>query len=63
MRFGLELRVREQFRESSHSCVRFALCNRSFEPTLDELVEVVFAVSPRVRKIAAHEPHRFEAHP
>jgi class 3 adenylate cyclase len=35
-----------------------ALCNRSFEPTLDELVEVVFTVSPRVRKIAAHDPHR-----
>ena len=34
-----------------------ALCNRSFELSLDEMVEVVFTVSPRVRKIAAHEPH------
>jgi class 3 adenylate cyclase len=33
-----------------------ALCNRSFEPTLDEMVEVVFTVSPRVRKIPAHDP-------
>ena len=33
-----------------------ALCNRAFEPTLDEMVEVVFTVSPRVRKIAAHDP-------
>jgi len=33
-----------------------ALCNRSFEPTLDEMVEVVFTVSPRLRKIAAHDP-------
>ena len=33
-----------------------ALCNRAFEPTLDEMVEVVFTVSPRVRKISAHDP-------
>ena len=33
-----------------------ALCSRSFELTLDEMVEVVFTVSPRVRKIAAHDP-------
>src|ERR1700758_3859527 len=34
-----------------------ALCSRSFELSLDEMVEVVFTVSPRVRKIAAHDPH------
>jgi class 3 adenylate cyclase len=34
-----------------------ALCGRSFEPSLDEMVEVVFTVSPRVRRIAAHDPH------
>jgi class 3 adenylate cyclase len=33
-----------------------ALCGRSFEVSLDELVEIVFTVSPRVRKIAAHDP-------
>jgi len=33
-----------------------ALCGRSFEVSLDELVEIVFIVSPRVRKIAAHDP-------
>ena len=33
-----------------------ALCSRSFEVSLDEMVEVVFTVSPRVRKIAAHDP-------
>jgi len=33
-----------------------ALCSRSFEVTLDEMVEIVFTVSPRVRKIAAHDP-------
>ena len=34
-----------------------ALCARDYEPTLDEMVEVAFTVSPRVRKIAAHDPH------
>jgi len=34
-----------------------ALCSRAYEPTLDEMVEVVFTVSPRIRKIAAHDPH------
>jgi len=33
-----------------------ALCSRSFELTLDEMVEVVFTVSPRVRRVAAHDP-------
>ena len=33
-----------------------ALCSRSFEPSLDEMVEVVFTVSPRLRKITAHDP-------
>jgi class 3 adenylate cyclase len=34
-----------------------ALCSRSFEVSLDEMVEIVFTVSPRVRKIAAHDPN------
>jgi class 3 adenylate cyclase len=33
-----------------------ALCAAAYEPTLDELVEVTFTVSPRVRQIAAHDP-------
>jgi class 3 adenylate cyclase len=33
-----------------------ALCGRSFEVSLDELVEIVFTVSPRLRKIGAHDP-------
>jgi class 3 adenylate cyclase len=32
------------------------LCAADYEPTLDERVEVVFTVSPRVRRIAAHDP-------
>jgi class 3 adenylate cyclase len=33
-----------------------ALCAAGYEPTLDEMVEVVFTVSPRVRQIAGHDP-------
>jgi class 3 adenylate cyclase len=33
-----------------------ALCAAGYEPTLDEMVEVTFTVSPRVRRIAAHAP-------
>jgi len=34
-----------------------ALCARGYEPSLDEMVEVTFTVSRRVRRIAAHDPH------
>src|SRR5260370_38683135 len=34
-----------------------ALCAAGYEPTLDEMVEVTFTVSPRVRRVAAHNPH------
>ena len=34
-----------------------ALCAAGYEPSLDEMVEVVFTVSPRVRRIGAHDPH------
>ena len=33
-----------------------ALCAEGYVPNLDEMVEVTFTVSRRVRKIAAHEP-------
>lgn len=33
-----------------------ALCAEAYEPDLDNIVEVTFTVSRRVRKIAAHEP-------
>src|SRR5512137_2211593 len=35
-----------------------ALCAAGYEPTLDEMVEVTFTVSPRVREIAGHDPGR-----
>ena len=33
-----------------------SLCAAGYEPTLDEMVDVTFTVSPRVRRIAAHDP-------
>src|SRR3954454_3865566 len=38
---------------AEYSC---ALCAAGYEPTLDEMVEVAFTVSGRVRRIAAHDP-------
>ena len=35
-----------------------SLCAAGYEPTLDEMVEVTFTVSSRVRRIAAHDPDR-----
>src|SRR5579864_8581732 len=32
------------------------LCASGYKPTLDDMVEVTFTVSRRVRRIAAHEP-------
>jgi class 3 adenylate cyclase len=40
---------------SEYNC---AICAAAYEPTLDDVVEVSFTVSPRVRKIAAHTPHQ-----
>ena len=40
-------------KSDEYSC---ALCAAGYEPTLDEMVEVTFAVAPRVRRIAAHVP-------
>jgi class 3 adenylate cyclase len=38
-----------------------AFCAAGYETTLDNLVEVTFTVSPRVRKIAAHSPDQLSA--
>lgn len=37
-----------------------SLCAADYEPTLDEMVEVTFTVSPRVRRVAAHAPDDME---
>lgn len=34
------------------------LCAAGYEASIDEQVEVAFTVSPRVRRIGAHDPHR-----
>ncbi|MEW9805568.1 adenylate/guanylate cyclase domain-containing protein [Mesorhizobium sp. ZMM04-5] len=39
--------------KQEYSC---ALCAGSYEPTLDEMVDVTFTVSPRLRRIGAHNP-------
>jgi class 3 adenylate cyclase len=38
-----------------------AFCAAGYETTLDNLVEVTFTVSPRLRKIAAHNPDQLSA--
>src|SRR6266576_3239914 len=38
-----------------------AFCAAGYETTLDDLVEVTFTISPRVRKIAAHSPDQLSA--
>jgi class 3 adenylate cyclase len=40
--------------EDVYTC---SLCAAGYEPTLDEMVEVAFTVSARVRRIAAHDPN------
>jgi class 3 adenylate cyclase len=40
-------------KQEEYRCV---LCAIVHEPTLDEIVEVTFTVSPRIRRIAAHDP-------
>jgi class 3 adenylate cyclase len=40
--------------QEEYSC---ALCAGGYQPTLDEMVEVTFTVTKRVRRIAAHDPH------
>lgn len=41
-------------RQEEYSC---SLCAAGYQPTLDEMVEVAFTVTPRVRRIAAHDPN------
>jgi class 3 adenylate cyclase len=41
-------------RHEEYTC---ALCAAGYEPTLDDMVEVTFTVSPAVRPIAGHSPH------
>jgi len=40
----------------NHDEYACTLCAADYKPTLDEMVEVTFTVSPRVRRIAGHDP-------
>jgi class 3 adenylate cyclase len=40
-----------------HEDYHCGLCACGYEPSVDEQVEVAFTVSPRIRKIAAHDPN------
>ncbi len=40
----------------NHDEYACGLCAAGYKPTLDEMVEVTFTVSPRVRRITAHDP-------
>src|SRR5450631_2584584 len=40
-----------------HDDYHCGLCSCGYEPSVDEQVEVAFTVSPRTRRIAAHDPN------
>src|SRR6478752_692366 len=44
----------KSLRPAEYNC---ALCAAGYEAAVDEQVEVAFTVSPRVRRIAAHDPN------
>ena len=44
----------KSLRHEDYNC---ALCAQGYEATIDDRVEVAFTVSPRVRRIAAHDPN------
>src|SRR5437868_13317566 len=44
----------KSLRHDDYNC---ALCAQGYEASVDDRVEVAFTVSPRVRRIAAHDPH------
>ena len=40
-----------------HDDYHCGLCSCGYEPSVDEQVEVAFTVSPKIRRIAAHDPN------
>src|SRR5215211_3197979 len=44
----------KSLRHDDYNC---AMCAQGYEASIDDRVEVAFTVSPRVRRIAAHDPH------
>ena len=50
------LSANKSLKTLDHAQYHCAFCAAGYETTLDNLVEVTFTVSPRVRRIAAHDP-------
>src|SRR5204863_7464087 len=44
----------KSLRPDDYNC---ALCAAGYEASVDDIVEVAFTVSPRIRRIGAHDPH------
>ena len=57
---GGVLDASETLKSVHHEDYACSLCAAGYEPNLDEMVEVTFTVSPRARKIAAHDPHALD---
>ncbi len=55
---GGVLGANASLRTIHHGEYACAICAAGYEPTLDEMVEVSFTVSPQVRRIAAHTPEQ-----
>jgi class 3 adenylate cyclase len=53
---GGVLEAGETLKNVDHDTYDCTLCSAGYEATLDEMVEVTFTVSRRVRKIEAHDP-------
>ena len=56
-RLGGVLDAHATLKSLRHEDYNCALCAAGYEASVDEQVEVAFTVSPRIRRIAAHDPH------
>jgi class 3 adenylate cyclase len=54
---GGVLGAHETLKSLRHDDYNCALCAKGYEASVDDRVEVSFTVSPRIRRIAAHDPH------
>src|ERR1700756_5466890 len=55
---GGVLDAHDTLKSLRHEDYQCGLCACGYEPSVDEQVEVAFTVSPAVRRIAAHDPHK-----
>ena len=51
------LDVHDTLKSLRHEDYHCGLCACGYEPSVDEQVEVAFTVSPKIRRIAAHDPN------